>query len=266
MLPQIFYRLVHSFLHGAADRNRYRCERSVPRLLSNQTLLSDALRINTLAELLSTFDRHGAVIFPSFVADSLLYELMLAQQRFVPTDTSMRDPFDGSRYSTGSRVTPLAYAELFKCPMLCMAIAALADHGGSSWQCGPLLNPVRFGKGGGDVARARAGSWQEVHSDSAWFPTSNMSRGYFLVFSIACSIVAPTFAPIAIFPWSLRAYQSLPYPQDARGDTSFLISLKKGEVLLRDCRAAHCGTPNLTDSDRFLPGGQILNPLGFWTS
>ena len=41
----------------------------------------------------------------------------------------------------------------------------------------------------------------------------------------------------------------------------FSLELRRGELLFRDCRAAHAGAQNDHQVDRNLPGVQILSPL-----
>ena len=68
-----------------------------------------------------------------------------------------------------------------------------------------------------------------------------------------------------LVPWSRWSnYAEFPSLAEEKPDGSTALLLRKGEILLRDARVAHGGSPNRCDVDRVLPGIQLHTPL--WDS
>ena len=105
--------------------------------------------------------------------------------------------------------------------------------------------------------------WQWTHSDWDEYDTSSMKWGFALSISVACSDIPVNHGPIAVFPWSNRRYRKTPYPQYDRYNQQFCVTMLEGEILIRDVRAAHCGTANMYSMPRALPGFQIENALWY---
>lgn len=116
---------------------------------------------------------------------------------------------------------------------------------------------------GGDTCKAGCRSGQGLHSDGsktrpaykdAWMPS-------WIVMSIAVHDVDRLNAPMRIVTreqMMQHSYEAPPQGDDVPQQwLEQKVVMQKGDVLLRDPRVWHSGTPNFTDRDRFLPG-QVL--------
>jgi len=119
-----------------------------------------------------------------------------------------------------------------------------------------------YGVAGGDVVAAHTTSYQDLHSDQWSYPVNMMFWGYSLAISVALHDIDVRGGPIRAVPWDVLNDYSM-YPKDVADespDGSTSILMRKGQILIRDVRVAHGGSPNLLDFDRFLPGLQIFSP------
>ena len=115
------------------------------------------------------------------------------------------------------------------------------------------------GRDGGDRVKAGSKSHQKLHSD--WAANQTMEFGLAIVVSLALRDIPVDHAAIRGVPWSCRGYRRPPYADlDEHGDRAGVrLALRRGEFLIRDCRAAHAGAPNDHQVDRDLPCTQILS-------
>ena len=117
---------------------------------------------------------------------------------------------------------------------------------------------------GGDEVAPMTDNMQDLHSDWPEYKTSSTRLGSVLVVSAAPRDVTVDLAPMRLVPWS-RLWRMEEYSKHYLGDESLFengyeVTLKAGEFLIRDCRAAHGGTPNRTAQFRCLPAVQIASP------
>jgi len=190
-------------------------------------------------------DDHGLVVFKSQLSHSDLDEWLEAMHNVNQAGLSEREPFDNTHFSyNGCPDLPLEkYMELILDPNFRRVVNALLTPG---WTVRPSM--------GGDVVRAGSTSHQLLHSDWPDYKTNSMRWGYALVCSIALEDIPEDFAAIRFNPWSTPKatwYENRDSNWELRGSS---VSLKKGDILLRDCRCPHSGMPNKHDRDRVLPG------------
>ena len=107
-------------------------------------------------------------------------------------------------------------------------------------------------------------SWQLLHSDDWGYQLNSMQRGYSLCASVAVMDVPVAFAPVRLVPWNVlshyRDFPSCDLTDLPWQSNEHLLTMRKGELLIRDIRAAHSGSPNCTDLARPFPGMQIYTP------
>ena len=119
---------------------------------------------------------------------------------------------------------------------------------------------------GGDKCEAATLGWQLLHSDWPSLRTKTTRLGYALACSIAPADIGLDFGPIRCYSWEdlndEQYYNQMPLDLEFSelDPRASRLEMFAGECLLRDVRAAHAGTPNLTDEDRILPGFQIMSP------
>ena len=90
-----------------------------------------------------------------------------------------------------------------------------------------------------------------------------MEKGFALFVSLAVHDVPWDRAAIRVVPWSVPGWTEV----DDHGNYAdcfegFYIEMKAGDILIRDVRAAHAGSPNHASLDRVLPGAAVYHP---WT-
>ncbi len=231
----------------------------------------DIISCTCVQEAWETFERTGACILdlqiPELVLDNL-YEWCVANAQWWEQSGSREDgttdpALTKRRFSINSwrhlsDVTWLQLAShLFdeKCPLV-----ALLDllMGRRMW-----LSCVF----GGDVVRAHTPTRQAVHGDGttmrpqgrSW--SDQLDWSPWLALSVAVHDIGPGQAPILfVGRENMFACESATPPAWGTEPTAWhdkVVPLSKGQVLLRDVRVWHAGTPNLTESDRFLPAMQI---------
>ena len=103
---------------------------------------------------------------------------------------------------------------------------------------------------------------QTLRSDWPAYKTSSMRLGYAISVSLALRDVPREFAAMRFVSWT-QLHRKEDYPSHGGEDRyteGYEITLMAGEFLIRDCRAAHGGTPNLTGEPRRLPGVQVRAP------
>ena len=214
--------------------------------------ISDVLRCSTAADVAKTLDTYGAAIIMSDIGHEFLTDFGIFLSSIPIEQLQAREPYDGKRFSFNNwDLSESVHYMTFKAsPLLNQCLSEIF---GQSWlgQGGSY----RFHMCGGDKVMARTDSWQDLHSDWESYPTCSMKWGYALAVSIACHDVPTDMSPIRLMPWN--EMKRMPYEDHRQG---YLVDLIKGEFLIRDVRAAHSGSPNLTDRDRCLPGCQLLSP------
>ena len=144
-----------------------------------------------------------------------------------------RGPYDKTRYSLNGHpdLDHRFYDRMLDTPVLQDCLDRLLP----GWE---------RGRYGGDRAKAKAQSHQALHSD--WPDYTSMKFGLAVCVSLALVDVPAEYGAIRCVPWSCRGYGRPPYPDvDENGHLAGLrLSMRRGEFLLRDCRAAHAGAPN----------------------
>jgi len=216
--------------------------------------ISDFLRCDTAAQVAKTLDLHGAAIIPSGLSKDYLSEfhtfLVGHAGRFSPRDD------DGYRFSINSYelCDNSFYKSMTASSTLCESLDAI--YGFSCFV--PCSLPYKIGLCGGDVVRRRCKAFQGLHSDWASYETCSMKLGYAIAVSLACHDIPCSMGPIRLIPWS--EMKRLPKHINDADSKGYLVDLREGEFLIRDVRAIHSGSPNVSDVDRFLPGCQVLSP------
>ena len=230
------------------------------------TAWSDELRAHDLSELRTILDMHGCAIVQTHATmDSLesLHNFMVSSERAYR-------PREAGRYSINApnlEVHP-AFAPLNDSPIINACIDELVRVSTLNMQ-GPHRNWLWKPNGtGGDIVMPHTYQYQHLHSDDPNYPTSSMLRGYSLCIGLAVTLVHLDFAPTRLVSWSTM--KKLPYPEDATEPVvygkEFMLTLKPGEAVIRDSRAAHSGTPNYTDAPRPFAQSQVLMPqyIGYY--
>ena len=219
-------------------------------------------------EACAAFNLHGFCIIQSGLSDHVLdawdnyLQLRVPElETGSPSAHAFRAPNRFSLNVLGYSLADNPYYSEFR------SIGTLHDIIASIYNC--KQNPLNdwmegsyFVKGnGGDVCKAGEPCFQHLHSDWAQYPLCDTMYGIPLVASIALSDINENFAPIRIV--SKQQVIDSPLPVDDQGSIwgqEYFACLRKGDILLRDCRIPHSGTPNGTGSNRCLPGIQILSP------
>ena len=221
---------------------------------------SDQLRVDDWSQLEGIFHASGAVIIQGDIdqniLDSFQEELQSDAATKVPTSYPGR-----LRYRLGppSECPIRGFRHMLASKKLASALDRISFHGSGSTAWTPSYC-------GGDEVAPLTANMQVLHSDWPDYPTSSMRLGYALCVSLALNDVPRHRAPIRFVPWS-RLWRKAEYPQFGGEDVyteGFEVTLKAGEFLIRDCRAAHGGTPNLTTSTRCLPCVQIAAATPAW--
>ncbi|CAE8660576.1 unnamed protein product, partial [Polarella glacialis] len=171
----------------------------------------------------------------------------------------------GNASKTGSLLHNSAWAQLLDCGPLLDIVDLLLPGGG---ECVV---------GGGDFVKPRTEKYQQLHSDLA----SSVSVGSFdndfpPPYLSANFVVQPIRAengPMRIIPGTQRLSESATRNQfwlpcvgeGSTGDqepldwqSSVLQPLEAGDLILRDVRVLHGGTPNLSETTRFLPALEFV--------
>eukprot|EP00933_Yihiella_yeosuensis_P063642 TRINITY_DN6685_c1_g1_i1.p1 TRINITY_DN6685_c1_g1~~TRINITY_DN6685_c1_g1_i1.p1 ORF type:complete len:309 (+),score=30.07 TRINITY_DN6685_c1_g1_i1:452-1378(+) len=161
---------------------------------------------------------------------------------------------------TGSMFHEKAWAELLECTPLQDMIALLMPDGG------------RCVVAGGDFVLPNTDSYQPLHSDfrvdgdaqktfDVDFPPPYISANFVV------SHIDSINGPMRIIPGTARVSAgaqrrqlSLPSVDDEPSEwkASTLQPLEPGDLLLRDVRVLHGGTPNLSNKTRFLPSLEFV--------
>ena len=228
------------------------------------TPLSDKLRCRSLDDVVRTFDQFGCCIVPSAVAhcdlDSLA-RFMCSGGDGLGWDSRGPGRFcvnmPGRQLTDDPHYVPFTYS-----PVLAAVVEALVCDSLQGWM-GPHMQWQRF-KSGGDVVQPHTESWQLLHSDDWGYPLKSMCRGYSLCASVAPMDIPVALAPLRLIPWNVLRHYSH-YPSSDFDDVPFqctenLVTMRKGELLIRDSRVAHSGSPNLSQVVRPFPGMQIYTP------
>lgn len=223
------------------------------------TPFSDTLRVDDIDELVDVFWQNGAAIIQGDVCPEFLQQLeqeLLCGDVVEKQNTNLEGRL---RYRAGclDHCRIPWYNSILASKKLREALDILTISG--SGEVGWKVTHC-----GGDEVAPMTHNMQDLHSDWPGYKTSSMSLGYALVVSVAPRDIDFALAPMRLVPWS-RLWRMDEYPQRSRGDSDsfelgYEVTLKAGEFLIRDCRAAHGGTPNTTVQSRCLPAVQIASP------
>ena len=123
---------------------------------------------------------------------------------------------------------------------------------------------------GGDVARVEARRGQHLHSDSWHGPKPSekeLNACEWLVCSIAVHDITLSNAPLCFVGEQAMLADSHDEPPCLVSEldqppSSPYLCMRKGDVFFRNPLVWHCGTPNCSDSIRFLPGIQFHMSAG----
>ena len=230
---------------------------------ARQTLWSEHVRYETKhSGLVQTFDKYGVVLFDSGLPCSTLSDLY---------DSMLRCPHKssrgGSRWCTNHADNRKlkCYNEVMCLESLHMALDQLTEFSLMTWTAEqrPKSTWQFNSRIGGDVVPAKELTSQRLHTDWGTMATSSMVYGFCLAVSVAPGDIDPTMAPLCLIPWSepcARKNSGSYYFGLGELPASYLLTLKKGEIMIRDVRACHGGTPNVSSVPRCLPGFQVLSP------
>ena len=224
-------------------------------------------RCENVEEATNAFHEHGFCIIRSGLSPQTLTKWNLSLLNRVPDLIANPCAYRGSGRFT---FNVLGY-ELKFCPHFAefRALSTLHTLLASIHGCSP--NPANtwwenscayYVKGnGGDVCLAGEPMYQPLHSDWARYPLHEAQFGYPLVASVALMSIPCTFAPIRIISKQVNVGTKL--PNDDQGTiwgSVHVGCLEQGDILLRDCRIPHSGTPNLTAFHRILPAIIVFSP------
>ena len=213
-------------------------------------------------QLVEIFDQNGAAIIQGDLNPEVLHQMeheLVSSTAEVKHASSLEGRF---RYRAGKPddYKIEGYCSLLASKTLRQALDLLTLHGSEgSGEVG--WKAYYFG---GDEVSPQTHNMQDLHSDWPAYRTNSMSQGFALVVAVAPRDIPVDLAPMRLVPWSLLSREQ-DYPVRSRGDKDlyeegYEVTLKAGEILIRDCRAAHGGTPNRTEKIRCLPCVQILSP------
>ena len=224
---------------------------------SAMTPFSRKLKVSTVEDMISVFDTYGACIVDT---DCCQQDLDLVERWMFDNLAIARSSGDGrwSLTNNTNRMLPV-FQPLLESQAIAFWIRSLIAYSLAGWM-GPhrdfLVTRV-----GGDMVERFVESFQGLHSDDNGYDLNSMSRGISMCVSVAPRLIHPAFAPIRLIPWNVMTKQ--PYPDglhDAKLQHDWYVTMQAGEMLIRDSRVCHSGTPNLTENWRCLPGFQVLTP------
>ena len=169
------------------------------------------------------------------------------------------------RYSFGGtsgsrhRLHELAWADVIDLPTTTPILTAI--FGSDRFLCGG---------GGGDLALPGAIEYQGLHSDNLWEELHDPVGGL-SIRNLPVPVVTINFAmvnltwengPIRQIPGSQRSVDPIPNlaNESARMRYSTVCPAPAGTAIIRDNRAWHSGTPNLSDHVRALPNIEYFAP------
>ena len=142
------------------------------------------------------------------------------------------------------------WAPFFQCLVLGAVLEAIADHQGGA---------ICLGIAGGDVVQPGSLA-QALHSDYPSYAIRSMAQGYSLAVSLATTDIDLDCAPIRIASWSdRRSHKFQESPVDEPVDMADLITMRKGDLLIRDVRCPHGGSYHSGTRMRYLPGFQAFS-------
>ena len=223
------------------------------------TQWSNSLRCHSLEDLGRVFEHHGCAIVQTHVAQAQLDAL----HDFMMEPKHWRARGEG-RFSINSWTMDghPAYGAMENSVIIQACLGYLADTSLVGWQGPHHKWKFREGYRGGDIVLGGTSSYQNLHSDDSSYPTSSMIRGYSVCVGLACKLIHLGFGPTRLVSW--QVLNKLPYPRDDGPEQQYgeewHLTLKPGEAVIRDCRAAHSGTPNMTDRARPFPQMQVMMP------
>ena len=224
---------------------------------SHMTPWSRQLRCSTFKEAITTFEEFGAALVDTEADEQHLELLSLWMLKNLPLARSAGQPGRWSLTNGTNHLQP-EFQVITQNSTIWSWVDCLVDASLVDWQ-GPHRNS-KLHRTGGDIVAPKTLEYQALHSDDSKYKLSSMVRGYSLVLSVAPTMINASFAPLRLVPWSA---QHEPYPDglmDESLQTPWLVTMKPREMLIRDSRVAHGGSPNATEKWRALPGMQILTP------
>ena len=225
-------------------------------------------RCSNIAEAHAAFDQHGFCIIASGMSDQTLSSWDGFMQQCVHQLEAAPPDWQGyrgsGRHSFNVMSDSLANNHYYNC---FRSLIDLHDLLARIHNCSPnATNEWKKGSyyvksNGGDVCKAEEHKYQKLHSDWEEYPLHDCHYGIPLVASIALCNIPKSFAPIRIVSKDRFVVQTLPCDdQGSIWGHEYFACLEKGDILLRDCRVPHSGTPNTTLRNRCLPGIVILSP------
>ena len=232
----------------------------MPSTATVMTAFSDTLRVSSLDDIAEAFDAKGAVIIQSNLSDVDLDTMLAFFANGAVEKKAHGDNPGRWRYRPRS---DLAYAALLGSSQLQDALDILTDFSLRGCQePGLHADAWQYGNRGGDETEPSTDNFQELHSDWPSYANTSWKFGYGLVVSLALHDVPLELAPIRLVPWNkLKHSQQYPKLETDKFLQGYEVTLKRGELLIRDCRAAHGGCPNLdVQKARMLPAVQVLSP------
>ena len=197
-------------------------------------------------ELAEVVDEKGFVVFPSGLQDNALQEIaeaFMSSPKWVG-----RSP--GNRWSVNSEAN---YNQNQSWQRLHQGLAGqvltqLAQRSG---------HPLCIGVAGGDYALPC--NAQSLHSDFLSYDICCMIYGYSLCVSVAVEDIKVEDGPIRIVPWSDRNGHAFPDMISEHPSMAVMVTMKKGDMLIRDVRCPHGGSAKFTEKGRLLPGLQVFS-------
>jgi hypothetical protein len=119
---------------------------------------------------------------------------------------------------------------------------------------------------GGDVVRPKCMIGQLLHGDGYSVRPEPADAGWcqYMVASIAVHKVDSQNAPLFFAGKQAMMSHFSNAPPECCSDLGIeagkcLVHMEPGDILIRDPRVWHCGTPNYTDTTRYLPGIQFAS-------
>ena len=192
-------------------------------------------------------DHRGYVVFPSWWCEDSLRQITDAFMN--SPKWSLRSP--GLRWCVNAEVnydTNPIWARLhYGLPGA--TLVSLSRRSGKA---------LCVGIAGGDYADVNSNA-QSLHTDYMGYDLRSMQYGYVLAVSIAVAPIGKEDAPIRIVPWSDK--RGLEYPDFPQEDPEMaeMVTMQKGDILIRDVRCPHGGCVNTSSNPRLLPSLQVFS-------
>ena len=212
------------------------------------------------------FRLYGFVLLRNAFSDRLAYDLWQQCKRLQP-DLRSRFPNGNRAYrrisfgeasKIGSLLHHSTWASILKCEGLLRMIKAVMPDGGYCVS------------GGGDFVFDACLEYQKIHSDlpSLHAPFELAFPPPFVCANVVVHQISYNNGPMRIIPgtqeiaqWARRSRRNLPtlWDEPENWRCSVLAPLEPGDIIVRDVRTLHGGTPNKTTETRFLPSVEFAS-------